>query len=76
MTQVYNLGSFASPPLTSVQTTVVPPGGATILEFKPLVLGSYKLVDHALVRVARGLVGTIEVSGPPRPDIFHGGPAQ
>jgi len=76
LTQVYNEGSFTSPPLTFVQTTVVPPGGATIIEFKPLVPGSYKLVDHALIRVARGLVGTIEVSGPPRPELFHEGPVQ
>jgi nitrite reductase (NO-forming) len=76
LTQVYNEGSFASPPLTFVQTTVVPPGGATILEIKPLVPGAYKLVDHALIRVARGLVGTIQVSGPPRPELFHEGPAQ
>jgi nitrite reductase (NO-forming) len=76
LTQVYNEGSFTSPPLTFVQTTVVPPGGATIIEFKPLVPGSYKLVDHALIRVARGLVGAIEVSGPPRPELFHEGPAQ
>jgi nitrite reductase (NO-forming) len=75
LSQVYNLGSFTSPPLTSVQTTVVPPGGATIIEFKPLVPGSYKLVDHALIRVVRGLVGAIEVSGPPRPDLFREGPA-
>ncbi len=76
LTQVYNEGSFSSPPLTFVQTTVVPPGGATIIEFKPLVPGSYKLVDHALIRVARGLIGTIEVSGPPRPELFHEGPAK
>lgn len=76
LTQVYNEGSFTSPPLTFVQTTVVPPGGATVIEFKPLVPGSYKLVDHALIRVVRGLVGSIEVSGPPRPDLFHDGPAQ
>ena len=76
LTQVYNEGSFTSPPLTNVQTTVVPPGGATILELKPLVPGSYKLVDHALVRVARGLIGSIEVSGPAPSDLFHDGPAQ
>jgi nitrite reductase (NO-forming) len=76
LTQVYNEGSFASPPLAYAQTTVVPPGSATILEIKPLMPGSYKLVDHALIRVARGLVGAIEVSGPPRPDLFHEGPAQ
>lgn len=76
LTKVYNEGSFTSPPLTSVQTTVVPPGGATIIEFKPLVPGSYKLVDHALVRVARSLIGAIEVSGPPHPELFHEGPAE
>lgn len=76
LTQVYNQGSFTSPPLTSVQTTTVPPGGATIIEFKPLVPGSYKLVDHALVRVARSLIGSIEVSGPPNPELFHEGPVR
>jgi nitrite reductase (NO-forming) len=76
LTQVYAEGSFTSMPLTSVQTTVVPPGGATVLEFKPLVPGSYKLVDHALIRVARGLIGAIEVSGPLHPELFHEGPAQ
>lgn len=76
LTQVYNEGSFTSPPLTFVQTTVVPPGAATILEIKPQVPGSYKLVDHALVRVARSLIGSIEVSGPPRPDLFHEGPVK
>jgi len=74
--QVYNEGSFNSPPLTSVQTTVVPPGVATILEIKPQVPGSYKLVDHALVRVARGLVGAIEVTGSANRDLFHEGPSQ
>jgi len=73
--RVYNQGSFDSPPVTSVQTTVVPPGGATILEIKPQVPGSYKLVDHALVRVARGLLGSIEVTGPANRDLFHEGPA-
>lgn len=73
--RVYNEGSFTSPLLTSVQTTLVPPGGATILEIKPEVPGSYKLVDHALARVARGLVGTIEVTGAANSDLFHAGPA-
>ena len=76
LTQVYNEGSCTSPPLTNVQTTVVPPGGAAVMEIKPLVPGSYKLVDHALVRVARALIGSIEVSGPPHPELFRKGPAQ
>lgn len=74
--RVYNEGSFTSPPLTSVQTTTVPPGGATILEIRPQVPGSYKLVDHALIRVARSLVAVIDVTGPDRPDLFHPGPVQ
>lgn len=28
------------------------------------------LVDHALTRVERGLVGILEVDGPQNPDIF------
>ncbi len=74
--RVYNEGSFTSPPLSAVQTTVVPPGGATILEIRPQVPGSYKLVDHALIRVARSLVGVIDVTGPDHPELFHPGPAQ
>ena len=75
MDRVYPEGSFTSPPLTNVQTTVVPPGGATVLELKPLVPGTFRLVDHALIRVARGLVGVLEVSGPANPELFHAGPA-
>jgi nitrite reductase (NO-forming) len=74
--RVYDEGSFSSPPLTSVQTTVVPPGGATVLEIKPQVPGSYKLVDHALIRLARGLVGAIEVTGAGDQALFHDGPAR
>jgi nitrite reductase (NO-forming) len=74
--RVYAEGSFASPPLINVQTTLVPPGGATVLEFKPRVPGSYKLVDHALIRLTRGLVGALEVSGEEQPELFHAGPAR
>jgi nitrite reductase (NO-forming) len=53
-----------------VQTVTVPPGGATVVEFKLEVPGKYMLVDHALTRVERGLVGILEVQGPDNPDIF------
>jgi nitrite reductase (NO-forming) len=76
MDRVYPEGSFTSPPLTNVQTTVVPPGGATVLELTPLVPGTYRLVDHALIRVARGLAGVLEVSGAANPELFHAGPAK
>ena len=68
--RVYSMGSLTSRPVTDVQTVTVPPGGATVVEFKLEVPGKYMLVDHALTRVERGLVGILEVIGPDNPDIF------
>jgi nitrite reductase (NO-forming) len=68
--RVYNQGSLTTAPLKDVQTTTVPPGGATVVEFKLEVPGKYVLVDHALTRVERGLAGILEVTGPDNPDIF------
>ncbi len=70
--RVYDLGSLTSPPLTDVQTTIVPPGGATIVEFQVQIPGRYILVDHALSRMERGLAGYLYVTGADQPDIFHG----
>lgn len=72
--RVYNLGSVTTPPMTDVQTTLVPPGGATIVELKLEVPGKYILVDHALARIQRGLGGWLIVDGPDAPDIFNGTP--
>jgi nitrite reductase (NO-forming) len=68
--RVYNQGSLTTAPMRDVQTTTVPPGGAAVVEFKLEVPGKYMLVDHALTRVERGLVGILEVTGPDNPDIF------
>jgi nitrite reductase (NO-forming) len=73
--RVYNQASLTSAPLTDVQTTIVPPGGATIVEFGLQVPGRYLLVDHALSRLQRGLVGYLIVEGPDAPDIFQGTPS-
>ena len=62
--RAYEDGSLISPPLLGVQTIAVPPGAATIVEFKTQVPGKYTLVDHALARMERGLVGALLVSGP------------
>jgi nitrite reductase (NO-forming) len=70
--RVYDLASLTSVPLTNVQTTLVPPGGATMVEFSVEVPGRYILVDHALSRLERGLAGYLYVDGPDNPDIFHG----
>ena len=70
--RVYDQGSLTSTPLTNVQTTLVPPGGATMVEIKLEVPGRYILVDHALSRMARGLSGYLMVDGDPVPDIVNG----
>ena len=70
--KVYNQGGVISPPLEGIQTTVVPAGGATIVEFKLEVPGNYTIVDHALARAERGLAGLLQVEGPPNPEIYNG----
>lgn len=72
--RVYDQASLTSKPLTDVQTTLVPPGGATMVEFKVEVPGRYILVDHALSRLQRGLAGYLYVAGDPVPEIFNGTP--
>ena len=70
--KVYALGGLEAPPLQGIQTVSVPPGGAAITEFKTQVPGNYTLVDHALARSERGLLGVLHVEGPPNPDIYNG----
>lgn len=72
--KVYNLGSVTAPPMTNVQTTLVPPGGSTIVDVTLQVPGRYILVDHALSRMQRGLAGYLIVDGPAAPEIFNGTP--
>jgi hypothetical protein len=42
--------------------------GALIVEFKTEVPGNYTLVDHALARIERGLIGILHVEGAQAPD--------
>lgn len=67
---VYREADLVSPPAHSVQTTLVPAGGATVVEFGVEVPGDYTLVDHAIFRIEKGAVGFLNVEGPPRHDIF------
>jgi len=69
---VYREADLVSPPVHSVQTTLVPAGGATMVEFDVEVPGTYTLVDHAIFRVEKGAVGYLEVEGNPRHDIYVG----
>jgi nitrite reductase (NO-forming) len=70
--RVYEHASLTSPPLTDVQTTLIPTGGATMVEFTVEVPGRYILVDHSLSRLERGLAGFLVVEGPEDPEIFDG----
>lgn len=72
--RVYDQASLTAAPLTDVQTTLVPPGGATMVEFDLEVPGNFILVDHALSRLQRGLAGYLVVEGDPNPEIFNGSP--
>ena len=69
---VWHEGSLTSPPLTDVQTTMVPAGGATVVDFTLLVPGNYVLVDHALARIDRGAWGVLHVDGPENKEIYDG----
>jgi nitrite reductase (NO-forming) len=73
---VYQGASVGTMPLSGVQTVSVPPGGAVIVDFKIDRPGRYTLVDHALSRLERGLVGYLIVEGPENDEIMHAGPAK
>ena len=69
--KLYPEGDIISPPHQNVQTTIVPPGGAAIVEFKLEVPGKYLLVDHSLPRaIDKGALGELVVEGEERPEIF------
>jgi nitrite reductase (NO-forming) len=74
--RVYEGATLGAPPLSGVQTVSVPPGGATIVDFKIDRPGRYTLVDHALSRLERGLVGSLIVDGPMDDEIMHQGRAK
>lgn len=67
---VYREGDLVSPPAHNVQTTVVPSGGSTVVEFSLEVPGTYTLVDHAIFRIEKGAVGYLNVEGKPQYDIY------
>jgi nitrite reductase (NO-forming) len=57
----------------NVQTTVIPAGGAAIVEFTVQVPGTYILVDHALFRAFnKGAIAMLKVDGPEHKDIYSG----
>src|SRR6185295_14396678 len=60
-------------PQENVQTTLIPAGGAAIVEFHTEVPGNYIMVDHSIFRAFnKGALAILEVSGDPRPEIYSG----
>lgn len=54
-----------------IQTTLVPVGGATWVDFTVEIPGTYILVDHSLGRLLKGAAGFLTVEGPESPHIFN-----
>jgi nitrite reductase (NO-forming) len=57
----------------NVQTTLIPAGGAAIVEFKVEVPGTYVLVDHSLFRAFnKGALGMLKVEGAENQIVYSG----
>jgi len=57
----------------NVQTTLIPAGGAAIVDFKARVPGSYVLVDHSIFRAFnKGALAILKVDGPEDKTIYSG----
>lgn len=70
--RVYAEGGIGREPERNVQTTLIPAGGAAIVEFIPRVPGRYLLVDHSLSRaMEKGALGALMVSGAATPGVFR-----
>jgi nitrite reductase (NO-forming) len=58
---------------SNVQTTIIPAGGAAIVEFVTDVPGTYVLVDHAIFRAFnKGALGMMKVDGAQNKAIYSG----
>jgi nitrite reductase (NO-forming) len=58
---------------TNVQTTLVPAGGSTIVEFKLDVPGNFIIVDHSIFRTFnKGSLGILKAEGPEDKTIYSG----
>ena len=57
----------------NVQTTLIPAGGAAIVEFHTEVPGSYVIVDHSIFRAFnKGALAILKVDGPENKAIYSG----
>lgn len=57
----------------NVQTTLIPSGGAAIIEYQTKVPGSYVMVDHSIFRAFnKGALAIMKVDGPENKSIYSG----
>jgi nitrite reductase (NO-forming) len=57
----------------NVQTTLIPSGGAAVVEFQTKVPGSYVMVDHSIFRAFnKGALAILKVDGPEEKSIYSG----
>jgi nitrite reductase (NO-forming) len=68
--KVYREGDLISPPARGIQTTLIPAGGSTVVEFTSSVPGTYLLVDHAIFRLHKGAAGAIDFPGEKNAEVF------
>ena len=60
-------------PQENVQTTLIPAGGAAIVQFHTEVPGSYVMVDHSIFRAFnKGALAILKVDGPENKAIYSG----
>jgi nitrite reductase (NO-forming) len=73
--RVWNQADLVSDPMISVQTTLVPPGGAVVVDLEFDVPANYILVDHALTRAFhKGAIGIIQVTGAEDTAVYNENP--
>lgn len=68
---LYPYGAITNEPLHHVQTTIIPAGGAIMIEFTVDIPGKYLLVDHTLTRsIDKGALAELVVEGEANPGEF------
>ncbi|MDO9048645.1 MAG: copper-containing nitrite reductase [Methylobacter sp.] len=69
---LYPEGAIMNPPLKNVQTTVIAPGSAVMIEFTAEVPGKYLLVDHSLPRaIDKGALAELVIEGAAQPELYQ-----
>jgi copper-containing nitrite reductase len=68
---VYREGDLISAPGHGIQTTLIPAGGAAVVEFSSAVPGTYLMVDHAIFRLHKGAAASISIGGAKNPEVFE-----